>query len=237
MRLESAQVFVVATWSVLRRRPLVPAGLELLGCRAKPTWQRSRGGLPTSRLRQGLPATLLVVVVVAAACSGGKGDGDDTAGSDPPSSPRTAAPATADSADAVRAEVQAAYLAYSDLRQRLLASPDPTDPELNDVLTAPELAAFQGRIRSLQDLGQALRFGPQRSVQPVAININGERATVRECVIDDASLIDAHSGEVIEAIPVTTVLGEVTLKLESDGWRVSSVEQIDGWIGVAGCAD
>jgi hypothetical protein len=134
------------------------------------------------------------------------------------------------------AEVEAAYLAYRDMVTRLLQAPDPDDPELGERTTDPNRAFLVDRLRALVQQGQRLRFGPDYEYDVLAVSIDGDQATVRECTVDDAQTVAATSGEVLSE-GVTTELLEATLRRNSGKWRVTTVDGIEHWEGAVTCEE
>jgi hypothetical protein len=188
--------------------------------------------------RPRLAATALVAVLALSTASCGGSDRDDADDDDPTTtepaegSSTTADPTTA--APSVEAEVEAAYLAYWTMAERLTNSPDPDDPEISQRAIGTALTTFVDSVTTLKAQGQAVVTGPQTSHDVTSIELSADSATLRDCNVDDAKRVEASSGdELIEA--VATNLLEVTL-VESDGtWLVSSIKRVGAWDGATQC--
>lgn len=170
-------------------------------------------------LAQAAALTLSCLLPIATSCS--------TDDDDPPSTTQPPDP---------RDEVESAYLAYRDLVQRLLESPDPDDPELEDFADGENLEFLRTQLESLQTQSRALRFGSDYSVDVVAVTVDGSEATVQDCTVDDAQTVDAASGDVISE-GVTTELLEAALTEEGGRWRVSSIDRLGQWEGATACEE
>jgi hypothetical protein len=185
--------------------------------------------------RPRLAATALVAVFAfsLAAC-GGDGqaaDEDDPTTTAPNDDPSTDDPTT--TAPSVEAEVEAAYLAYWEMVERLTNSPEPEDPEIGQRAVGTALSTFVDSVTTLKAQGQAVVTGSQTRHNVTSIELSDDSATLRDCNVDDAKRIDASSGsEIIEA--VATNLLEVTLEWDGS-WRVSSIKRISAWQGVVEC--
>lgn len=85
--------------------------------------------------------------------------------------------------------------------------------------------------------GQAVRL-PEGSVsrrEVEVVSVGEERASVRDCAVDDAVVVDLDTGEVLDDDIVTRLaMGE--LVREDGAWRVSFTRVEQTWEGVAGCA-
>ena len=67
------------------------------------------------------------------------------------------------------------------------------------------------------------------------IEIDGDRAVVQECVVDDLVVVRRDGGAIVnDTIATHNVRGELQ---KVDGvWRVSEARLVQRWEGVAGCA-
>ena len=187
--------------------------------------------------RPRLAATALVAVLALSAACGGS-DRDDADDDDPTTtepveeSSTTADPTT--TAPSVEADVEAAYLAYWEMVERLTNSPDPDDPEISQRAIGTALTTFVDSVTTLQAQGQVVMTGPQTRHDVTSIELSADGVTLRDCNVDDSKRVEASTGdELIEA--VATNLLEVTL-VESDGaWLVSSIRRVGAWEGVTRC--
>jgi hypothetical protein len=172
---------------------------------------------PTTRL-----ATLLLLLAVPLlSCS------DEE---DPP--PRSTTTTTL----SPEAEVEAAYLAYWDMVQRVTESPDPDDPEIADRAVDPARTELTDSVEAFHEAGQVVEIGPEYAHAVTDVVVDGNTAQLRDCAVDDAALVDGTSGEVIRAATVTSSL-QVTLVLRERRWLVSDINRLRNWEGVAPCAE
>lgn len=144
----------------------------------------------------------------------------------------------APSGQAVEDQIIARYLGY--WNARLVANngtPDPDDPGLREYATGPQLDSVISETRSNLEDGLALREADDPAgIQRVdVVEVDGLRAVVQECVVDDAVVVRRGSGEIInDAVATHNVRGELE---KVDGrWRVSKAQLIQRWEGIAGCA-
>lgn len=135
-------------------------------------------------------------------------------------------------------EIIARYIGYWEARFAANSgTPDPDDPALRDFATGAQLEAVIAETRANLEQGLALRQAdePIDFQQVQVIEIDGDRAVVQECVVDDLVVVRRESGEVInDAIATHNVRGE--LQQVEGAWRVSEARLIQRWEGVAGCA-
>jgi hypothetical protein len=169
-------------------------------------------------------AALLFGVVAGAACGGD----DDDGGEGRVQRPTTTAPS-------VEEEVEAAYLAYWDLAQRLAAAPDLADPEIADRATGAVLDQLTESLTALEARGEVVVAGDGYRHDIQSVGVDGDTATIDDCSVDDAARLEADSGDVIEE-RLVTVSYQATLTLDGRTWRVGDLTQIAIWEGVAGCA-
>jgi hypothetical protein len=97
--------------------------------------------------------------------------------------------------------------------------------------------AKQG-ISDLLEVGHGLRLpNPTRSeVVDIAVLVDGDRAVVTACVIDDAVIFQRFSGRVVNdrAISAWT---EAELIRSAAGWRVARNTYLSETEGTGGCGD
>ena len=148
----------------------------------------------------------------------------------------TAAPTPSD--QTAEEEIVARYIGYWDARLAANSgTPDPDAPALRDFATGAQLDAVIAETRANLDQGLALR----RPDDPVGfqkvqvIEIDGDRAVVQECVVDDLVVVRRDGGAIVnDTIATHNVRGELQ---KVDGvWRVSEARLVQRWEGVAGCA-
>jgi hypothetical protein len=181
------------------------------------------------RLRTvGTAAAACALLVAVSAC------GDDAADEATTTSTSETTIASTTTTQDPEAEVEAAYLAYWEMAERLLAAPDPDDPEIARRASGTNVDQVVDSLTSLHAQGRSIRFGRLYDHDVLSVQLSGETAVVRDCNIDDAATIDAVSGDELSA-SVTTALLEATLALEQESWRVSSIERLDAWNGATRC--
>jgi hypothetical protein len=187
--------------------------------------------------RPRLAATALVAVLAfsLAACGddGREADEADPTTTAPNDDPSTDDPTT--TAPSVEAEVEAAYLAYWEMNERLAGAPDPADPEIERLSMGSAKDRLVSGITGFVTKGQTVRFNDAYAHEILSIDPMGDEAQLRDCYVDDATVLDADSGEEIESATSTLDLA-VTLTLTPEGWKVSRVERLNIWDGVTQCA-
>ena len=115
--------------------------------------------------------------------------------------------------------------------------PNPDDPALRDFATGRQLEAVITETQSNLDQGLAI----DRAAEPLnfqrvtVVEIDGDRAVVQECVVDDGLIVRRDSGEVVDdSVSTHNVQGQM---LRVDGvWKVSEARLLQKFEGVAGCA-
>jgi hypothetical protein len=185
-------------------------------------------------MQVGRLVAIVLVGLLAAGCGGGDDDSSpDTSRRAPDSSSSTAPPTTR----SAESEVEEAYLAYSEMFMRLLGTPNPDDPEITQRAVGEAATSLTDNLTTLESLGRAVRFGESYRYRLLSVDISAERAVARECVVDDATVIEVATDEPVAPSPIATVLNRITLQFDRGAWRVSAIEQEDGWEGVGGCAN
>ncbi len=118
-----------------------------------------------------------------------------------------------------------------------MGTPNPQAPGLREYATGEQLATVLAETQANLDEGLALRSADEPAdLQRIeVIEIDGDRATVQECVVSDGVVIRRESGEVVDdQVATHNVRGEL---LKVDGvWKVTSARLVQRWEGVAGCA-
>lgn len=157
----------------------------------------------------------LIAAFAFAACSGSS---DATA----PPTTSTSSTMTTNAAAADEAEVLAGYRAYWDA---YLAAGDPMDPEhpaLREHATGPALEAVQRSFLSLKSSGKVIRGSLE--LDPRVVDVEDDRATVRDCYGDDTGLYDAETGAREDEPTGQRHLVTATLLLEEGTWKVELLE-------------
>lgn len=199
---------------------------------------------------------LLVVTSLAASCGGGDDppnasgtststtrDTTDHSTTSPPVSTTTSTSATnvtstTGEASSPEQEVIDRYVAYWEARFAANSgTPNPDDPALREYATGAQLDAVIAETQSNLDNGLALqrRDDPASIRRVTVVSIEGDRAVVQECFVDDGLVVRRDTGEAVnDTIATHNVRGELD---RVDGvWRVAEARLIQRWEGVAGCA-
>jgi hypothetical protein len=175
-------------------------------------------GASDQRKRPVLVAVVLALVLAAvgSACTGDDND-DDTK---PPKDDK--------------AEVKAAYLAYWDMLERLSEAPNPDDPEIATLATGQARTDLVEGLSRLKQAGQRLSTGDRTSHTVSDITIRkGKPAQLRDCDVDDSSLLD-RNGEVLDQA-ITTTLWDVRLVGHDGDWSVAEFRRVKAWKGEEDC--
>jgi hypothetical protein len=170
---------------------------------------------------------------------------DDPASTDTTTEPHPAADATAEQGSggstpvsAVEADVIRRYLAFWEARHSANTGiPDPASPALVESATGEQLGVVTRETQRNLDQGLTFqeRSGPAAIQRVRVVEVDGDRAQVQECVVDDELLVDRNTGAVVDdSIETHSVVG--ALERVGGEWRVSSVRLVQQWEGVAGCA-
>lgn len=135
-------------------------------------------------------------------------------------------------------EVIDRYVGYWNARFNANAGvPNPDDPALRDFATGRQLDAVVAETQSNLDSGVAFeRAAEPHNIQRVTVvEIDGDRAVVQECVVDDGLVVSRDTGEVVDdSVSTHNVQAEM---LRVDGvWKVSEARLLQQFEGVAGCA-
>lgn len=188
------------------------------------------------RSRLATAALVAVFALLPAACGGDDGeaaDEDDPASTAPAEESSTTADATT-TVPSVEAEVEAAYLAYWEMNERLAGAPNPADPEIERLSMGTARDRLVSGLTGFVTKGQTVRFNDAYAHDILSIDSDGDTAQLRDCHVDDATVLDAQSGEEVDSAIATNHL-DVTLTRTSDGWKISRVERIGIWEGVTQC--
>jgi len=157
----------------------------------------------------------------------------DTTTTTTEATPVTTAPGTT-----AEQEVIDRYVGYWNARFNANAGvPNPDDPALRDFATGRQLDAVVAETQSNLDSGVAFeRAAEPHNIQRVTVvEIDGDRAVVQECVVDDGLVVSRDTGEVVDdSVNTHNVQAEMT---RVDGvWKVSEARLLQQFEGVAGCA-
>jgi hypothetical protein len=181
-------------------------------------------------------ATVAVLAVMLIAGCAGSGD-DAAEGDDPSTTSSTPTPTTPDetlASNPAEAEVEAAYLAYWEMGERLLQAPDPSDPEIDRRTTGEVRGAMVDSLTTLKAQNSAVRYGDQYAHSVLSVEIDAQEAEVRDCLVDDGEVINETSGEAVRS-GVVTVLYRTTMVHVGGEWLASDAVREQSWDGVVQC--
>jgi hypothetical protein len=134
------------------------------------------------------------------------------------------------------AEVEAAYLAYWNMVDRLVADPDPENPQIGEMAVDPARQRLIDSLSGFQSAGHVARSGDLYAHVVTDVAVNGDTATLRDCAVDDSSLVEADSGEVVEQEVVTTSVEAVLIR-EGSAWLLKELNPIESWEGAVPCRE
>jgi hypothetical protein len=171
------------------------------------------------RLRTvGTAAAACALLVAVSTC------GDDAADEATTTSTSETTIASTTTTQDPEAEVQAAYLAYWEMAERLLAAPDPDDPEIARRASGSARAKLVDSLTTLRAQQERLEFGPDNSHRVVAVELGAEVATVLDCIIDHGARISESTGQ-REEFAATPGLLEVVMAASQGHWVVESISK------------
>lgn len=138
----------------------------------------------------------------------------------------------------VEDEIIARYVGYWNARLAANSgTPDPNDPALREFATGRQLETVIAETQANLDQGLAFRARPNPADfrKVTVVEVDGDRAVVQECFVDDGLVVRRDTGEVVnDTVATHNVRGEL---VRIDGaWRVSEARLVQRWEGVAGCA-
>lgn len=119
--------------------------------------------------------------------------------------------------------------------------PDPSHPLYPVYAAGPQLQAAVDAVKKAKEQGLAGRH-PANSItnQKVTVtSIDGDRARIRVCAVDDGIIVRADSGKPAYDYPpgsAVTALMTGEMVREAGVWKVWSLKQDQRWQGVGGCA-
>lgn len=135
-------------------------------------------------------------------------------------------------------EIIRRYLGYWDARYQAGREPvNPDYPLLREYATGRQLETLLTETRYRQQHGEAFRYPePSISRRDVQVtSIEGEKASVYDCLVDDGIIYRIGTGEIING-EVGTQSVTADLVLVEGKWKVEAAHLIQNWAGVAGCA-
>lgn len=185
-------------------------------------------------------ATLCVITLLVTSC---ESDGDSeiatparTTSTSASASTESTTSTTAASSSDPDADVIASYAAFWSARAEANNPPNPDSAALRRTATGEQLATATAEAKKNLADGLAIRPGTQPPRARVKVTTRTEdTATVQECVVDDATVVRASTGEVVDDRVATHSVDGTLVKVDGV-WKVSAVRLVQRWEGVAGCA-
>jgi hypothetical protein len=169
------------------------------------------------------PGVVVAAAAAIAICGCGNGDGDDVV-------------AEPSAVTAAESDVEQAYTAYWAMVTRLETELPTQDAEIAQRTTGPALVELTSEVAMLELQRQLNRHndGYEHQVLSVEVDDAGAVATLRDCFVDDTTLVDLETGEVLASDDgkITTSLLEVDL-VQRDGWQVQTIETLATFDGAA----
>ena len=215
--------------------------------------RRAADGQARHRRWAGIAGTAVVVSMLVAGCGGS----EVTEGGGPPASPSTSlvaepveqAPSDdADRADGnpsddaddavpsdVEEEILAAVQGYWDTMAAARQPPDPDHAGFDVYLTGEALAHSRARTERMAILGHTVDGDPVVDLDAAEVTVGSAgSATVRHCLIDDALVLVAATGEVVNDEVLSGVV-QLDLVRTAGRWQVSSTDAHSITPGRVGC--
>lgn len=197
--------------------------------------ERSRPGR-AGWSRHASPVLTLIALVVLTGCNG-----DDDPVVAPTTTTRvatTTTTATTPGQDPVAAELATRYKQFWEVRFEANREPvNPDNPKFGEFATGPQLEQVVTETRQRRDQGLAIRR-PEPSVyerRVKVVSVEGETASLQDCVTNDGIVYRVGTGEVIDSSVVTRNLA-VTMRRVDGMWKLAETRILQEWEGVAGCA-
>lgn len=139
--------------------------------------------------------------------------------------------------DSLEDEIVARYEGYWDARFAANSPPNPDDAALREYATGAQLDHVIAETQENLDAGVEFRRAnePADFREVSVVSIDGDRALVQECVVNDNLVVRIGSGEVVDdSVATYNVRGD--MQLVDGDWRLAAANQVQRWEGVAGCA-
>lgn len=141
------------------------------------------------------------------------GDGDDDEGE----------AGNGDGGDDAATAAQEAYVAYQAMFERLVITPDPDDPEIEERTSGAERDHVVEVLTTYDAGGLAVEFGTRHAHHVYDVSVDGDTATVLDCFVSDTRVVDEASRAVVRRDPEggTPYVVTATVVRGDDGWTVS----------------
>lgn len=189
-------------------------------------------------MRRLIVVAVLPAAALAMACRSTVADPPTSTTSLAPASTSTSTASTSTTTTAATTSEQAVLAAYQAYWDTWLAANDPPDPDhpgLARYYTGTSLERARASIAANQARGVVLRLPPNTQYEHDAVvrYVDGDRAIIDDCAVDDGQVL-AADGTVVDDSVVTEHL-EVMLSWDGSHWRVADVRLVQEWEGVTGC--
>lgn len=198
----------------------------------QPTTTPPGGERPRRRgLLLAVLSSLLVAAVIVAAIVVLQGDdAADTVVTDGTSS-ATVAPQTEEQ------KIVAVYKGFLKAENAALEVADPSLPLLGVYATGAQLKASSDAAAKLRSDGVVAVAPPnsRADVRVTVLSIQGDKARIQVCLLDDGYLVNAKTGVPLAPSRVITELRSGEMLSEGGVWKLSSSNRTEKWDGVAGC--
>ncbi|HET7486518.1 MAG TPA: hypothetical protein VFJ85_01220 [Acidimicrobiales bacterium] len=130
----------------------------------------------------------------------------------------------------------AAYRKYDEVDFAAQQTGNPDHPLYSAYLTGPQLQAARDGVRRLRDQGLVMAPPTVNELTVTVESIEGDRAKIRACGVDDAYPVRADTGEPIAPRRLGTALIVGDMVQEHGAWKASYLTRVQQWEGRAGCA-
>jgi hypothetical protein len=171
-------------------------------------------------------------LVVLTACGGGGGSSEASSTSAPGT---TTTSSVATTTTAPREQVRQAWDAYWAMKDRLLAAPDPDDPELVLRADEPLLSKLRDDLAQRKADGWVVVVPPGAAYEHVLeqIEVSGNEALVRGCEHDDSVTL-GPTGQKVSGSKVTRILVG-TFIFDGSVWKATIMGVVSEDPGIVRC--
>ncbi len=166
-------------------------------------------------------AACALTVLLVAACGD---DGDEAADDADSTTTSETTIGSTTTTEGPEAEVEAAYLSYWEMAERLLAAPDPDDPEIARRVIGSARDKLVDSLATMRAQQERLEFGPDNSHRVVSVELGADEATVLDCIIDQGARIGDSTGQRDEFAAASGLL-EVAMAANQGEWVVESISK------------
>lgn len=186
-----------------------------------------------------LLTALLAATAPLVACS------DDTAAPGPTADATTSTTATPPTTPppaptpTPEEEVEAAYVAIMARYFERLGAPDPSHPDVPRDHEGQSLELVLDVLTNYVEQGLHSAPGPSGSwpaTRVLTVDVQGDRATLTACHVDDSVVQEVGTKKVINDATVSK-LTEATLVLRDDNWVLTKHATVSEWLDNQGCRE